>query len=324
MRAQWYYHLGQRAGVPPLRHGPSSAPVADAILHLLPWNSRYCMNEIPLFTPARVGRASEDVALQLEAAIVGGKVAPGQSLPSERELQNVFKTGRGVIREALMMLRQKGMIEVRKGAKGGTYVKQIDVANVSESLALFLRQKQVEPRHVIDFRESMDRSIAMMAIVHASSAEKQALAEGSKALLAMALVPETDQHELGEKDRELNLLFARMSRNPVFEWVMGALQMGFSSQDYALYEDAYFREQTARNWVDTAAALAAGDLMRCSACIGRHYLLLRDCVASCAAQADVAELLDRSDAAMTGTSLTKEYPDQADPPKYERKEKECL
>ena len=91
------------------------------------------MNEIPLFTPARVGRASEDVALQLEAAIVGGKVAPGQSLPSERELQNVFKTGRGVIREALMMLRQKGMIEVRKGAKGGTYVKQIDVANVSRN-----------------------------------------------------------------------------------------------------------------------------------------------------------------------------------------------
>lgn len=269
-------------------------------------------HDTSLFTPARTGRASEDVALQLEAAIVGGKIAPGESLPSERELQTIFGTGRGVVREALKVLRQKGMIEVRKGAHGGTYVKQIDVANVSESLALFLRQNRIAPRYVIDFRESMDRSIAALAMVHATDDEKQTLARDTRALLEMARMPETDQHTLGETDRELNMRFARMSGNPVFEWVMGALQMGFSSQDYALYEDADFREQTARNWVETAAALAANDYMRCTACIGRHYLLLRERVESGLEQADVAQLLARNETA--ADIAEKEYPDQTDPP----------
>lgn len=251
------------------------------------------------FTPAQAGRASEDVALQLEAAIVSGTVQPGESLPSERDLQALFQTGRGVIREALKVLRQKGMIEVRKGAKGGAFVKQIDVTNVSESLALFLRQHQINPRYVIDFRESIDRTIAALAIVNASAEEKARLVEETKQLIRLADAPEPDLCAIGEKDRELNVLFARMSGNPVFEWVMGAMQLGFSSNDYALYEDKHFREQTARNWHNTACKIAEGDLLHCTAYIGNHYLLLRDCVAASAIQPmaieEVAELMTSAD-----------------------------
>ncbi|BBD10046.1 FadR/GntR family transcriptional regulator [Desulfovibrio ferrophilus] len=250
------------------------------------------MIDTQTFTPAQTGRASEDVALQLEAAILSGKVLPGESLPSERELQTLFKTGRGVIREALRVLRQKGMVEVRKGAKGGTYVKHIDMSNVSESLALFLRQNKIDPQHVIAFRESMDRTLAALAIINASEDEKQALLDGTRALGELALSPDLDQHLLGEMDRELNIQFAKMSGNPVFEWVMGALQLGFSSQDYALYAHKKFREQTARNWQNTAQAIVDGDLLKCTALIGRHYLLLRECVETAHQQpSDVTELL---------------------------------
>lgn len=249
-----------------------------------------------IFTPAQAGRASEDVALQLEAAIIGGQVQPGESLPSERELMQLFQTGRGVIREALKVLRQKGMVEVRKGARGGAYVKQIDVANVSESLALFLRQNRIDPRHVITFRESLDQTIAALAIINASAEDKQTLLEGARELSRTAHEPEPDQHLLGEMDRELNVRFARMSANPVFEWVMGAMQLGFSSQDYALYAHREFRERTGRNWQQTAQSIADGDLMRCKALIGRHYLLLRDCVqATAAPEADVTDLLSSTD-----------------------------
>ena len=49
----------------------------------------------------RSGRASEDIALHLEAAILAGRLAPGERLPSEREMQARFGTGRGVVREAI-------------------------------------------------------------------------------------------------------------------------------------------------------------------------------------------------------------------------------
>ncbi|NIQ94115.1 MAG: FadR family transcriptional regulator, partial [Desulfuromonadales bacterium] len=66
---------------------------------------------------------------------------------------------RGVVREALRALKQKGLIEIRKGARGGAFVKHIEVANVSESLALFLKLNRVSPEHLIEFRESVDQTI---------------------------------------------------------------------------------------------------------------------------------------------------------------------
>lgn len=231
-----------------------------------------------LFLPVQAGRASEEVALQIEAAIVDGRLSPGERLPSEREMQQQFGTGRGVVRESIKILQQKGLLEVKKGAKGGAYVRQMDVGNISESLALFLKQHAVEPEKLIEFRESLDRTITQLAITHATRAEKEGLLKEALRLEAMLREEEPDLIATSELDRELNVTLAHMARNPLFEWVMRALQMGFSSHDYALYEDPIYRERAAANWSDTARAIAEGQLMRALAFIGHHYVLLRQCI----------------------------------------------
>lgn len=236
------------------------------------------MNLAPLFTPAQVGRAGEDVALQIEAAILNEKIKPGEGLPSERELQVQFQTGRGVIREAMRALKQKGLIEIRKGAKGGAYVKQIDVANVSESLALFLKQQHIGLDHIAEFRESIDRTITLLAVARADAAEKQMLVAEVEKLHACLEQPEPDMEALGEIDRELNVRLAKMTRNPVFEWIMQAVQLGFSSQDYALYDDPDYRQKTVQNWAETARHIAADEPLRALSSIGAHYAMLQRCV----------------------------------------------
>ena len=228
-----------------------------------------------LFTPVRVGRAGEDIALQIEAAIIGGKIKPGDRLPSERDLQVQFKTGRGVVREALRALKQKDLIDIRKGASGGAFVKQAGVANVSESLALYLKQHEVAPESIVEFRESIDRSITSLAIAVGTIEEKNALVEGAKKLELILQAEAPDMESVGELDRELNMQLARMSRNPVYEWMMGALQLGFSSYDYALYEDPEYRMQTAANWIETAEEIRAGKPTKALASITMHYALLR-------------------------------------------------
>ena len=247
------------------------------------------MTQEQVFTPARAGRASEDVALQIEAAIVSGKIKPGDGLPSERDLQAQFRTGRGVIREALRTLKQKGLIEIRKGAKGGAFVKQIEVANVSESLALFLKQNHISPEHLIEFRESIDRTITTLAIARADAAEKQRLVEETARLKEFLVQDEPDMLALGEMDRELNIRLAKMTGNPVFEWVMRAIQLGFSSHDYALYEDPYYREKTIANWNETAREIAANEPLRALSFIGYHYVLLQRCVAEKNARQEAAQ-----------------------------------
>ena len=141
------------------------------------------------FTPARMGRAGEDVALQIEAAILAGKIQPGESLPSERELREQFQTGRGVIREAMRALKEKGLIEIRKGARGGAFVKEAEVANASESLALFLKQQNVSPDYLVEFRESIDRAITVLAIARADPAEKADLEREASALADLLDAP---------------------------------------------------------------------------------------------------------------------------------------
>lgn len=226
----------------------------------------------------QTGRASEEVALQIEAAIVDGRLSPGERLPSEREMQSQFGTGRGVVREAIKILKQKGLLEVKKGAKGGAYVRQLDMGNVSESLALFLKQHPVEPEKLIEFRESLDRTITQLAVAHAGKAEKDELLKEALRLETMLREEEPDLIATSELDRRLNVMLAGMARNPLFEWVMHALQMGFSSHDYALYEDPTYRALAAANWSDTAKAVADGDLMRALAFISHHYVLLRQCI----------------------------------------------
>jgi DNA-binding FadR family transcriptional regulator len=83
---------------------------------------------------------------------------------------------------------------------------------------------------------------------------------------------------LAEMDRRLNIQLARMSRNPIYEWIMRAIQLGFSSHDHALYEDPYYRRETVLNWRETACQIAAGEPMRALSSIGRHYILLFECL----------------------------------------------
>ena len=256
------------------------------------------MSHSPL-VPVKSGRASEDIALNLEAAILDGRIKPGERLPSERDMQVQFGTGRGVVREAIKILKQKGLLEVRKGVKGGAYVRELEMANVSESLALFLKQHPVEPEKLIEFRECMDRAITILAIARGTRPEKDALLEAVLGFEALMREPEPDLTMTGELDRELNLMLARMAQSPLFEWVMHALQMGFSSHDYALYEHPVYREQAAANWSDTARAIADQEPMRALSCIGRHYGMLRECVAEWGRPAPAEPMAWHADAGNT-------------------------
>ncbi|SCY10121.1 FadR/GntR family transcriptional regulator [Desulfoluna spongiiphila] len=245
---------------------------------VVPLQKNQDMADKPVFKPAQPGRAVEDVSLQIEAAIMGGAFRPGDKLPSERELQVHFGTGRGVIREALRILKQKDLVEVKKGSKGGAFVKEADVANASASLALFLKQKQIDPEQLIVFRESIDKTITMLAIAQGSTEEKNLLYEKSLEFTSLVSAEDVNMDHIGETDRELNTLLAQMSKNPLFVWIMQAIQLGFSSYDYALYEEEHYRKLTVNNWRDTAREIKNGEIMKALSYIGYHYSLLRKCI----------------------------------------------
>jgi DNA-binding FadR family transcriptional regulator len=62
-----------------------------------------------------MGRHYEDVMRELVDAIVGGEYAEGAWLPSVDDLQTRLGAGRGVVREALRALEERGLIVVHAG-----------------------------------------------------------------------------------------------------------------------------------------------------------------------------------------------------------------
>lgn len=75
-----------------------------------------------LFRPVRTGNPFEETVERLLQAIKLGVVAPGDRLPSERDLAARLNVSRVTLREAIRALTEAGYVESRRGRYGGTFV----------------------------------------------------------------------------------------------------------------------------------------------------------------------------------------------------------
>ena len=57
-----------------------------------------------------------DIGLQIEELLYSGVFKAGERLPSERDLSERFNTSRTTIRDAVIMLELKGILEVKQGS----------------------------------------------------------------------------------------------------------------------------------------------------------------------------------------------------------------
>ncbi|RYU10460.1 FadR/GntR family transcriptional regulator [Nocardioides iriomotensis] len=78
--------------------------------------------EQTFFRPVRPGNAFEETVQRLLQTIRLGVVAPGEQLPSERELALRFSVSRDTVRDAIRSLADAGYLLSRRGRYGGTFV----------------------------------------------------------------------------------------------------------------------------------------------------------------------------------------------------------
>src|SRR3954467_12376383 len=71
--------------------------------------------------PPRVPRA-EAVARDLEAEILGGRLAPGDRIGTKDDLRHRFGVAVATVNEAVRLLETRGLIEARPGPGGGVFV----------------------------------------------------------------------------------------------------------------------------------------------------------------------------------------------------------
>jgi GntR family transcriptional repressor for pyruvate dehydrogenase complex len=85
-------------------------------------------------TGMRVERVFEGISADIRLRVSKGELKPGDKLSSERDLSENYGASRAAVREALRNLERGGVIELRKGPRGGTFIRRADTGLVTQSL----------------------------------------------------------------------------------------------------------------------------------------------------------------------------------------------
>lgn len=213
-----------------------------------------------MFQTARPTKVFQEVVNQIEEAILAGRIETGQTLPSERELKEMFQISRGTLREALRVLEQKGLIEIRLGVGGGSVVRAVDAGRVSESLGLLIRSQKVSLDHLAEFREAMEGSIAAQAAERRSGADLRQLKDLLAAAGACLPAGRRRRDEFLEADRQIHTTIAATTQNPIYQSVLASIHDNIHRYyDRFLSMDDRELQENYRDLCDLVAAIEKKD-----------------------------------------------------------------
>lgn len=117
----------------------------------------------------RKTKVYHEIVDQIRELIVAGRIKPGDRLPPERELAELFKASRNSVRDAIRVLEQMGLIESRQG--DGTYVRSVSVEELAEPLALMLLQSRTQMRELWEVRRVLEPALAEFAAARITDEE---------------------------------------------------------------------------------------------------------------------------------------------------------
>ena len=120
-------------------------------------------------------RAYDAVVKQIEDAVLSGRLKPGHKLPPERELIRLLNISRRTLREALRILEQKGLIQVKLGSRGGAFVIDNVPNRICESLNLLIRQKKISTQDLTEFRIQAEGHVVELVSERASEEDLEQL-----------------------------------------------------------------------------------------------------------------------------------------------------
>lgn len=205
-------------------------------------------------------KSYEYVVEQIESAICDGALIPGERLPSEMKLKEMFDTSRGTVREALRVLEQKGLVSVRTGVKGGARVKAAGTKAMSDSMALLIRHKKVSLDHLAGFRELLEGDAAGNAARNADADSLARLDQVMAKIRTLAQREADNWEAFNRLDAEFHLTLAGMGGNPLVEANLSTIHENIHTyfQHYLPFSRALL-ERDIRDLEGIYGAVARGD-----------------------------------------------------------------
>ena len=106
----------------------------------------------------------EEIVVQIQRLIEDDKLKPGDQLPPERELVEIFQVSRHSVREAIRSLEQQNILQSRPGS--GTFVVLGDAEMVVDFLAKAVSREKSKLLEIFQFRKMIEPEIAYQAALN--------------------------------------------------------------------------------------------------------------------------------------------------------------
>ena len=173
------------------------------------------------YTPVQTRRAFEEVADQIRKQLSSGALKPGDRLPPERELAGQFNLSRNTVREALRALEMSGILQFRKGATGGAFVREGQSDAVVSGFTDLFTLGVITPENLIEARRIVGVEVTRLACQRAKGEDLDALDKNIVA--SEAAVAAGDTKKRVEINLGFHVILARATGNLLLVILVEAL-----------------------------------------------------------------------------------------------------
>jgi GntR family transcriptional regulator, transcriptional repressor for pyruvate dehydrogenase complex len=225
---------------------------------------------VTVFTPVQTRRTFEEAADQIAEKVRTGELRAGDRLPGERALALQMQISRPTLREAVKVLVDAGVLEVRRGPGGGMYVATDVVPTELVRHSASLRLAEIAA--VLEARRMLEPQVAQLAAERATEADFEAMERSIEAMRRLVAGGWHQRHEdrFLQLDVQFHLALARAAGNPAVETLMRMLFRQLEiARDMAMHVPLV-PEWTISIHERTLAALRGGDPDEVTAVMDEH------------------------------------------------------
>lgn len=206
-------------------------------------------------SPMQVPKASEVLANDLRESILNGTFPEGTVLPTEREMVAQTQMSRTTVREALRILEVQGLVRIRTGRSGGTFVQRPDGDSVANSVSLLIRGRKIRMTALLEAREGIEPVCAQLAAKYRTDEDLRLLDAANAAISAAGPLEEFLQANV-----DWHVAVAAASRNELLSGFMVALSRAiYASTNNQGFVNAEVRRTALRAHERITEAIRAGD-----------------------------------------------------------------
>lgn len=166
---------------------------------------------------------ARQIADNIRAAIVQGKLKADDRLPTEHELAKRYGVSRPTIREALKRLAAQNLVRSRRGPSGGTFINRLNLQDIAGALGtdmmLLIGAGDISLEQVAEARQEFELMCCRLAVQRRRREHLRAMQEE----IARQADPHTSDEDFCASDVRFHKALAAATGNPILQLNLEAL-----------------------------------------------------------------------------------------------------